>query len=325
MKKLFKLFILVLIMIIPVFAFAQTAVNTVNTVYRENFLSCVENNLFNTNFPKDSLEIRVERIENIMFGRIYPEGPLEKRIIGLGKYWRTCIPKTSQVQELPPPPKIPLQTFSKITSPQKSLSQKYIVKNTTTLNKTIKKINTTTPDDDLEPGYPVVDEIEQKALGTTYKNEDIYKRLDRIEKAVFGGVSDATLSDRVDNLKNKVLGNYTQQNSNESFSSDSESMNIVDSDNLEGEVSRLENTVLGMQFSNETIENRLARIETQIFGKPDDNYSVEERIQRLKSFTDASQADDYYKDQAQAQTLNNAAVGVRIFSILFMILQALLL
>lgn len=54
--------------------------------------------------------------------------------------------------------------------------------------------------------YPIVDKLEQKTFKKTYLNEDIYIRLSRLEKQVFKKESTASLNERVDALRDKLLG-----------------------------------------------------------------------------------------------------------------------
>lgn len=54
--------------------------------------------------------------------------------------------------------------------------------------------------------YPVVDRLEEQVFKKAYANEDIYNRLSRLEKQVFKKESTASLNERVDALRDKLLG-----------------------------------------------------------------------------------------------------------------------
>ena len=54
--------------------------------------------------------------------------------------------------------------------------------------------------------YPVVDKLEQKVFNKTFENEDIYVRLSRLEKQTFKKESTLSLNERVDALRDKILG-----------------------------------------------------------------------------------------------------------------------
>lgn len=54
--------------------------------------------------------------------------------------------------------------------------------------------------------YPVVDKLEEKIFKKTYPDEDIYLRLSRLEKQTFKKESTQSLNERVDALRNKILG-----------------------------------------------------------------------------------------------------------------------
>jgi hypothetical protein len=57
-----------------------------------------------------------------------------------------------------------------------------------------------------ETDYPTVSRMEEKVLGRNYVQEDITRRLERLEKQVFKTIQNGPLADRVDNLRLMVLG-----------------------------------------------------------------------------------------------------------------------
>jgi ferredoxin len=52
--------------------------------------------------------------------------------------------------------------------------------------------------------YPMVDKLEEEVFKTTYKNENIYKRLDRLETQIFKQTSNESLNNRVDKLASVI-------------------------------------------------------------------------------------------------------------------------
>lgn len=86
--------------------------------------------------------------------------------------------------------------------------------------------------DYADAGYPVVDKMESKVLGSEYPQQDIYVRLDRLETKVFGNTSKAPLSDRVERLNNAVIGKSDSTNKDEDddeiFQNDSYSSSNID-------------------------------------------------------------------------------------------------
>lgn len=178
----------------------------------------------------------------------------------------------------------------------------------------------------VDVGYPVVDKIEAQIFGVFYPQENIYKRLDRLETKIFGTPTNAPLSDRVDRLRNSVLGEDSpppdeyipqEQLFDQTFSQMPQS-----SEEYPFVLYELEKKLLGSVYINEPVEYRLSRLEMSVFGQASDSYPPDERLQRLCAYADAQTSDNYYDDQAQ---LRKYANGAQIFSILFMILQAFLL
>ena len=86
--------------------------------------------------------------------------------------------------------------------------------------------------------YPMVDKLEEEVFKTTYKNENIYKRLERLETKIFNQTSNDSLNNRVDKLATVItpkkqikrqqddnianeLNNYYRNNGLEPVSNDS--------------------------------------------------------------------------------------------------------
>ena len=207
-------------------------------------------------------------------------------------------------------------------------------------------------------GYPAVDKIEMQVLGRTYPVENIYKRLDRLEMTMFKKTSNASLSDRVDKLSNFVQGNikYSKNNNTSTILFNQGSQNYQGSQNFQGSQSyqgsqsfqgyqphssfnnstnypgeysiilyNLEKDLLKTAYIAEPIDVRVTRLEKHIFSKTSEDYPIGERIQRLSAYADARESGEYYEDQSKIRQYNNVAIGVKALSVLFMILQALLL
>ncbi len=181
----------------------------------------------------------------------------------------------------------------------------------------------------IDIGYPAVDEMEARVFGSVYSQENIYKRLDRLEMKVFGRVTKATLSDRVDVLRNAVnpnpienRGGYITDFPPEEIypaaqvpkTKEEQSIILYD----------LENELLGTVYITEPVETRIARLEKKVFNQSSENYPAQERLQRLCAYVDAKSSDQYYDDQSKLRKYANYANGAKAISILFMILQMFL-
>ena len=82
----------------------------------------------------------------------------------------------------------------------------------------------------------------------------------------------------------------------------------------------LEKKLLGNVYITEPMDTRVSRLENQVFEQSSDSYPMDERLQRLCAYADARNSNEYYDDQAQLRQYNNVSNGVRVMSILFMIL-----
>ena len=164
--------------------------------------------------------------------------------------------------------------------------------------------------------YPVIREMEIRILGRDYVNEDIYKRLDRLENSLFGVVSDKTLSDRVDALKLAIFGvpavNQDSLDSDYSSSADSE-------ENLKSLLSRLEKELMNRDYPDDNIEDRVSRLENSLFSGSADERPMPERIDRIASVINSKPAVELNRDLAQLKKYQAAEQGLTLLAIILMI------
>jgi len=189
---------------------------------------------------------------------------------------------------------------------------------------------------DISEDYPVVDEIELRILGNSYRKEDIYNRLGRLETKVFGSVSNKNLSDRVDALSRAVIGanNNTEEDDNYSYHSTPESSyseSYSESSPSSGDASlnnllnQLEKQLLNQVYPNDTTETRVSRLERFIFNASSDNYSMNERVERLATVIKAQPTNEIYQDVGILNNSQLAGKGLSLAAIILMIVAGLIL
>ena len=179
-------------------------------------------------------------------------------------------------------------------------------------------------ENDTKANYPAVNKMEKQTFGATYEKENIYKRLERLEKKLLGKVSDKSLNERVSNLQEKinptkiVINNpVTKDNNNYDYGEYNYYSAKIDSP----EISIMEKKLLGKNYENEEIEKRLSRLEKKLFGKTFDTQSDNTRIERLKSVYKAAKTGTEYKVNKFAKY---AIAGAQIGGILLLILAMIL-
>lgn len=184
-------------------------------------------------------------------------------------------------------------------------------------------------DENLAIGYPAVDNLEKRILGTMYPNQNIYIRLNRLEKAVFGKTVQGALSDRVDKLEEIVNknGQYStnKNNSNiifgQNYRENRQYQNNTYNENYSTILYNLEKQTLGVTYPTEPANTRVTRLENKLFAGSSENYPMDERIQRLTAYADAQNSDEYFQDQSQMKKYTTMTNGAKAISILFMVLQ----
>ena len=176
--------------------------------------------------------------------------------------------------------------------------------------------------------YPMVDRIEEELFKTNYKTENIYSRLDRLEKQVFNKTSNEPLMDRVDNLASVVLPKKSFSRKEEDFSQQeldkyyrNNGLQEIDNQTLPFQLAVLEQDLLKNNYENDNISNRLNRIENKLFNRTFSSDTDITRLQRILVAYDAKQKSHKYENNRKMQ---NMATASQIGGILLMILAMIL-
>ena len=182
--------------------------------------------------------------------------------------------------------------------------------------------------EDASVEYPMVDKIEEELFKTNYKTENIYTRLDRLEKQVFNKTSNEPLTDRVDRLASIVLPKKTFSRSEEDFSQQeldkyyrNNGLQEIDNQTLPFQLAVLEQDILKNNYENDNIANRLNRLETKLFNRTFTSDTDITRLQRILVAYDAKQKSHKYENNRRMQ---NMATASQISGILLMILAMIL-
>lgn len=148
----------------------------------------LEKRFFEHDYPKDTTEARIERLEKMVFGEA-KTGPIQERLNSL----MSVVPADNNAAE-----------------PTKASPTTAKQPNNYDATRSASDVPTADVQEfDDTPGpagnYPAISAIETKLLGREYNDEPARKRLDRLETKVFGkpsGIDDMT--ERMDRLKMKT-------------------------------------------------------------------------------------------------------------------------
>ncbi len=179
--------------------------------------------------------------------------------------------------------------------------------------------------------YPQIDALEYQMFNTTYEKENIYKRLDRLEKKIFGSSQDGNLASRTERLKAYVKKDaiaqdpsyhyekpYTMTQDIEQYMG---SQNKYENSDIFIQLAGLETILFSKTYSQDPVGLRLNRLERKIFQRDfssDDEYL---RLQRLQAAANAQQTAKLYEaNKFQKYT----STGMQIGSIILMILALIL-
>lgn len=180
--------------------------------------------------------------------------------------------------------------------------------------------------EDSSVEYPMVDKLEETLFNTTYKTEDIYKRLDRLEQKVFTKTSNDDLNDRVDKLASVVLPKKTLQRQEDNYENidnyyRTNGLQSIDNQSVPFQLAVLEQELFKNNYERENIANRLDRLEQKLFNRTFSSDTDITRLQRIMVAYDAKQKSYKYENNRKMQ---NMATASQIGGILLMILAMIL-
>ena len=284
-----------------------TLILFVNAVYaagNSDILGHLENSVFGYDYKNDSDTIRIERLEKHIYGAA-KKGNFNTRIENITNDIGFSIPKDK-------PAGIPDKNNHIAQQPEKQ-----------------KNANLPMLKEDSSVEYPMVDKIEKEVFNTTYKNENIYARLNRLEEKVFNKTSNEDLNTRVDKLASVVVPKKRKTNYNQDmFSSNNldsyyanSGLEPVNDQSLPFQLAALEEDILRSSYMHDNNANRLNRLEQKLFNRSFPNDADITRLQRIMVAYDAKKNSYKYENNRKMQ---NMATVSQIGGILLMILAILL-
>ncbi|MDX2108231.1 MAG: hypothetical protein SFY67_17680 [Candidatus Melainabacteria bacterium] len=154
-------------------------------------LESLETKFFSHTYPKDGMEERLDRLEQMVFGE-GKEGPHEPRLAKL-------LEAVPMVDSAPPQSQAQSQPGQQSQSQSTAQSQQ----DNTHAPSRQEAPNVASSDDDGSVGnYPAINAIEEKVFKKNFAKEPIANRLSRLETKILGKASTSNdLSERMDKLK----------------------------------------------------------------------------------------------------------------------------
>ena len=178
--------------------------------------------------------------------------------------------------------------------------------------------------------YPQIDQLEYQTFQETFERENIYKRLERLEKKIFGSKQEGTLSLRTDRLKAYIQKDVIAQNpkyytkkpyqTTENLEQYMNSQSRFESD-IHIQLAGLETALFNKTYSHDPIGLRLNRLERKIFQRDFSSDDESLRLQRLQAAANAQQTAKLYEAN---KIQKYASTGIQLGSIILMILALIL-
>ena len=255
-------------------------------------ISKIENSIWGFEYSKEDTDKRLSRIEKNVFGATYSQLSAEKRIKKLNE--------AMGFEDFEDSKKLPHMVETQLKEAE-------------------------------DVSYPQIDALEYQFFDSTYEKENIYSRLERLEKKIFGSPQDGNLAMRTDRLKAYIKkeallsdnSHYVQKPYQPTLDVEEYmgSQKKYDNSDVYIQLSGLETTLFNKTYSQDPVGLRLNRLERKIFQRDfssDDEYL---RLQRLQAAANAKQTAKLYEaNKIQKYT----STGIQIGSILLMILALIL-
>ena len=194
------------------------------------------------------------------------------------------------------------------------------------IGKVLEKLEADELASDPTINYPTIDRLEKEFLSKQFTHESIYKRLDRLEKRVYGAIQTGDLDSRVARLTASSTYIQTPDNPQDSYSQPqtfgrSSDFYAENTDDTLLQIAGLEMSLLGKTFGHDPLALRLNRLERKIFHRDFSTDSTLVRLQRIQAASVAKKTSKYY----DSNKFNKfASTGMQLGSFILMILAFIL-
>jgi len=278
-----------------------------------SLISKMENSLFGINYDSQSDELRLKRIEEVVYGTTSTKAlPLRvqklKNDLGVDFIGQKIKPAKD--------------TFAE----DDSIEKEDVVKADSNVN------------------YPIVNMLESEVFQKEYKTTEINKRLSNLEQKTFKRIYSDDLNSRVERLKAAVMPDNRVGDSSSSYDSDdfisqnqsspddyfnspgyNKNSSVLDelpsTSGIQVPLSALEKSVLKKSFPDDPTSNRLSRLEAKVFNTSFVQDDEEVRLDRLSSAYRAKKSSKKYDSNKMSQKMSTA---VQIGAMLLMVLAFVL-
>lgn len=128
-----------------------------------------------------------------------------------------------------------------------------------------------------------IDKIENNIFGMTYANESEQKRIERLEKSIYGAIQSGNINSRLTKLSKDLsadeIGNEIEPSKYTEFEEEETADGTVDYPLI----NEFEKKVFNKEYKNKKLDVRLSELEKKVFNKTYPTESLNERTDRLKS------------------------------------------
>ncbi len=266
-------------------------------------------------FASDNFDVQISKIEKSIWGFEYSKDDTQKRLSRIEKnIFGTTFQKSSKEERVKK-----INGALGLENYEDTLKQNF-------------EVAQTPLKEDEDINYPQIDALEYQIFSSTYEKENIYNRLERLEKKIFGSAQEGNLASRTDRLKAYVRKDMLSQNNpsyytqkpyspTETVEPYMNSQTRYENSDIYIQLAGLETTLFSKTYSQDPVGLRLNRLERKIFQRDfssDDEYL---RLQRLQAAASAKQTAKLYEaNKIQKYT----STGLQLGSIILMILALIL-
>jgi hypothetical protein len=263
-------------------------------------LDKLENSLFGFTYPNETEILRLDRIETEVYGGVN-KGDIAQRMAKLNK----DLAAAAIGKEIPPKE----DSFAGST------------------HEAARSFTTAEPEPAApNSDYPAVNALEQVVFDKEFKDKSLNTRLAALEQKTFKKTyASDDLSTRVDRLQSELgTSKRVARNNFDDVELPRNSYNVYQppsTSSTKSPLTTIEKNVLKQSYPQDNLDSRLARLESSMFGATFDNDSQQERIDRITSANNAQKSARKYDSNKFSQAMST---GMQVGMFILMVLACIL-
>lgn len=129
----------------------------------------------------------------------------------------------------------------------------------------------------------IIDKLENNMFGMNYTNENEQKRIERLEKNIYGAIQNGNINSRLNKLSKDLSADEMGKEIEPTKFTEFENEEVADNTVDYPLINEFEKKIFNQEYKNKNLNVRLSELEKKVFNKTYPNDSLNERTERLKT------------------------------------------